>query len=206
MSAAFKTTADSSITSYRVTVRDGCTLVEGAMPMSHAGALMQAAGTDAVVSPQLAQLTHCTFAWGPRVDVDKLVDHLVAEAQRITANDPPIKRWLEYGERGESSNAMAHSMWTDRPVGWIVSRNVEAYPHDPDDFRRCLLLLDMVPEFVPRLPIMARVNPVWAALVRHWGDISIQFVREAGDAWRTEPKGAPKTYELMKEVIKGATA
>lgn len=194
----------SAIDRYTVTVRDGVTYIEGSPPMSHAAALMSTAEGEQFMSTRIAQLTHTTLAWGTREALDAAEASLVAERKRIHANEPPIKQWLAYGERGQSSDAMAHALWADRPRGWIVSHEPTAYPSDPDDLRRCLLLLDMVPELVPRMPLMAEVSPEWAALVGQWAAITAQFHFEAGPDWRTEPKDAPRTFKIMSTVIEGA--
>jgi hypothetical protein len=42
------------------------------------------------------------------------------------------------------------------------------HPHDPDDFRRCYLLLKTVPEWKDKLHLMKQVSPVWSNIIDNW--------------------------------------
>jgi hypothetical protein len=70
--------------------------------------------------------------------------------------------WLQHGERGLSSETMFHTLYYGRPSS---HRN---HPHDPGDFKRCLGLLRMVPEWKDDLNKMRSVSEVWDRLVEHW--------------------------------------
>lgn len=41
-------------------------------------------------------------------------------------------------------------------LGLPMERHHAAYPHDPDDLNRCLLLLNLIPEWAPRIREMAQ--------------------------------------------------
>ena len=105
-----------------------------------------------------------------------------------------VLRWLLSGRVGLSSKAMAAHL-----CGFPCEGD---YPIDPDDFNRCVMLLDAVPEARALLPKMAEVNRYWAALVSRWDEIEAAF--------RDERRGpgvfysAPKTYKLMTEIINKA--
>lgn len=107
---------------------------------------------------------------------------------------PALIKWLANGERGISSNfIVAHLTGID--TGERDGRF--AYPHDPDDLRRCLMLLDQVPELVPLFENMRKASPVWDRLVTAWPELVALFTAEAphwrkGGWWR-----APKTYAEM---------
>lgn len=53
-------------------------------------------------------------------------------------------------------------------LGLSMERHHAAYPHDPDDLNRCLLLLNLIPEWAPRIREMAQHSQEWAALVSSW--------------------------------------
>lgn len=74
-------------------------------------------------------------------------------------------RWAGEGDVGISSKAIMRMMTGNEQRDWYC------YPLDPQDFARCLALLDMIPEWRPRLGEMAKVGPEWAALVEHWDEI-----------------------------------
>jgi hypothetical protein len=78
-----------------------------------------------------------------------------------------------------------------------------SHPHDPDDLDHCLRLLSEVPELRERLPKMASVSPEWAALIARWEEVERSHLEEVGLGW-TKAKSAPKTYDLMREVIDSA--
>jgi len=100
-------------------------------------------------------------------------------------------RWLLTGCVGASSKAMAAHL-----CGFPCAGD---WPSDPDDFARCLMLLDAVPEARAELHRMAEVNRYWAALVARWDEIETTFRSET-----ITPRvwfAAPKTLRLMREVL-----
>lgn len=102
--------------------------------------------------------------------------------------------WREDGDVGLSSKAIyCHMMGQDDPDDYN-------HPLDPADLNRCLLLLDLIPEWKPRIGEMARYGQWWKDLVKHWDEISARFIDEAGLGW-SKAKRAPKTYALMKKVM-----
>ncbi len=107
--------------------------------------------------------------------------------------------WLKHGERGASSEAIFGKM-----TGISVGQNhgFRNNPADPSDFRRCEMLLRVVPEFRDRLPEMSSVSPVWAKLVEHWAEIVELMNSEVPGVFdNTWVRGkASKTYELMNSL------
>ena len=95
-----------------------------------------------------------------------------------------ITMWLAVGERGLSSEAIALAT-----LG----------------LRRCLLLLEKVPETREHgLLVLAERCPKWAALVKVWNRLSETLRSETGE--NLPPRGsAPKTYALMEEALDSAT-
>ena len=105
--------------------------------------------------------------------------------------------WLLTGEVGVSSKAIATIM-----AGLPVDDKFGTTPSDPDDFKRCLKLVNSIPEIRTRLNEMAQVSERWGKLVARWDEIESQFMAEVPE-W-LEGKGfwnsAPKTYKLMKDI------
>jgi len=104
-----------------------------------------------------------------------------------------VLEWLFTGQVGASSKAMAAAA-----CGLPSSRS---YPSDPDDLNRCLLLLEKVPAVRDRFTSIAELSDVWARLIDRWEVIERSFLDEVGLNW-TKSNRAPKTYALMKSVIK----
>ena len=107
-----------------------------------------------------------------------------------------ITMWLAVGERGISSEAIALTALGVHPVGHDAS-----WPHDPADLRRCLLLLEAVPETrKDGLLVLAERCPRWAALVKVWDRLAETLRSEIGET--LSPRGsAPRTYALMREAL-----
>lgn len=106
-------------------------------------------------------------------------------------------KWIVDGRVGQSSKAIwSHMMG----VAGAGDRFGVRYPLDPDDLNRCLLLLDLIPEWAPRMAEMAKYNTQWAGLAKNWGEIAECFLNEVGLNW-CKAKSAPKTYAMMKRAM-----
>jgi hypothetical protein len=103
-----------------------------------------------------------------------------------------VLSWIATGRVGASSQAMAMAACGLPSDG--------SYPHDPDDLNRCLLMLEAVPEVRAHFDKIAALGVVWGRLIARWGEIEEAFLDEAGRNW-SKARSAPKTYQLMKEVI-----
>jgi hypothetical protein len=193
--------AGASINEYRVVTRDGCTLVFGSIPVDHLVNITKLAGDGQVMHTTLSQIAGATIAYGPADRCDALAEKLRAERLRANPQVDNLGRWLMVGERGMSSEAIVMNLRPGLAVG--RRRDKLAHPHDPDDLKRCLMLLEDVPELVPDFPRMREVSPVWAALVDHWDELRATFLQEGGATWRKGPWSAPKTYARMRELIEG---
>lgn len=101
-----------------------------------------------------------------------------------------IQWWLSYGEHGISSMTMLKSLRDDKSM--FVS--IESYPHDPDDFRRCYLLLKAIPSFKYKLDRLKQLNPVWSKLVDNWDKLTLMLEEQL------ETNTANGMYEFMKEL------
>jgi len=87
--------------------------------------------------------------------------------------------WLRTGERGISSEAIFSHLTGIRVLNprWEFDG-----PHDFQDFRRCELLLEAVPEFRERFGEMKTVSPYWARLVDEWPNLVREL--DAVPDWR----------------------
>jgi hypothetical protein len=108
-----------------------------------------------------------------------------------------ILHWLATGETGISSEAIAFKM-----AGIADKRTWSTHPGDPDDFKRCLKLVNRIPEIRQRLDEMRSLSTEWNALIEHWKEIEACFMSEVGEWLRDEYsyKGASKTFGLMRKI------
>lgn len=100
--------------------------------------------------------------------------------------------WIVNGQVGMSSRAIyCHMMGLADKRGFCT-------PLDPDDLNRCLLLLDLIPEWKPRMHEMAVHGHEWAGLAMAWDHIERTFLQEVGLDWQ-KGKSAPLAHALMKQ-------
>ena len=95
-----------------------------------------------------------------------------------------IARWMTTGERGISSEAIALTALGGHPTGFDASP-----PWDPSDLRRCLLLLEEVPETREKgMRVLAERSSRWAALLNIWDRLSETLRSEIGE--ELPPRGS----------------
>ena len=112
-----------------------------------------------------------------------------------------ILEWLSNGETGVSSNTIAFKMvGLKYKYGYIGS-----HPGDPSDFKRCLKLINRIPEIRDRLSEMRDVSPEWSTLVDHWKEVENCFMSEV-PGWLTggNKGNAMLTFNLMQKIYSEA--
>ena len=123
--------------------------------------------------------------------------HEAAAALEAALVDVSIARrallWLAGGDSGMSSKAICYHMLGIKSDGSFL-------PLDPSDLGRCLRLLELFPEWKPRMGEMARYSAQWAALVERWDELAEMMADEVGIDW-SKGKGAQRTYAAMKDAI-----
>ena len=106
--------------------------------------------------------------------------------------DQDAIKWLANGERGISSETIFEYLTGVPTTGRFGCDR----PRDPDDFRRCELLLEQVPSLRAKFHLMSFVSPVWANLVLDWDKIKSMILEEAPN-WEGR---ASKAYTYMKSI------
>ncbi len=96
-------------------------------------------------------------------------------------------QWSVGDDTGSSSKAIVAYMTGSKPRDAAHS-----YPSDAGDLGRCLRLLDLIPEWKPRMVQMGELSPQWAALVDHWEELD-RLQRMDG-----------KVYERMTALLRPA--
>ena len=118
-------------------------------------------------------------------------------------NLPIINRihwWLDNGERGISSETIFQTL-----SGRVIrKKNSQAlkhqdkgcHPHDPDDFKRCYMLLKAIPEWKDDLYKLKDLSKEWNNLVDNW-DVLTDMLEE-----QLSSKQNNGMYELMEKLTK----
>ena len=109
-----------------------------------------------------------------------------------------LSDWLAYGERGLSSNAIAFVALGHEPKGQLLK-----HPFDVADLRRCLILLEKVPECREAVGVLAKASPQWAMLWGIWDALASNLREEIG-ADLPAMGMAPKTYGMMRAALRKA--
>lgn len=97
--------------------------------------------------------------------------------------------WLKSGERGVSSETMF-----ERLSGRGLGLGYKCHPLDPNDFRRCYLLLKLIPEWKYNLDRLRDLGFEWAQLVNNWDKLTEMLEEQLSTK---KPNGM---YEFMKEL------
>lgn len=108
--------------------------------------------------------------------------------RRKKATKNKLLDWLENGEIGESSKDIAKYM--------MEGAHIKNYPHDYDDLRRCILLLDRFPEWKERMPEMAKFSG-WEKIGPQWMEIEAAIFADDPEA-----KRITKSAEMLKKLFK----
>ena len=118
-----------------------------------------------------------------------------ATAESTSSTDYQVKKWLETGRRGSSSETIVSKLCPH-----LLQRDESdwSHPYDPSDFKRCHLLLEAAPELRKRLTEMGQVSPEWAKLAEKWDDLAALYEEEKSLT------SAPKLYAEMKNILNAA--
>lgn len=97
--------------------------------------------------------------------------------------------WLLFSDNtGVSSKTIGSTIILGRPY------EKPGFPFDPADLRRCVGLLDAIPELRDHMDKVAKLNPVWAVMVKNWDALEQSLRNEM----KREDGKAPVTYAAMR--------
>lgn len=104
--------------------------------------------------------------------------------------------WAENGEHGTSSVTIFRTLRPENLSDFEQFSRYQqsnAHPHDPDDFRRCYLLLKAIPEWRERIGEMAKVSKVWGSLAESWNFLETLLEEQLAG-------GKNDMYKLMQNI------
>lgn len=165
-----------------------CVMINGGMRCLHCGDLHQ-------IPYPIATTAMCTmldsFALRHATCKNKWTPPVHNPAWSITER---IKWWLSVGEIGMSAATIYNRFMNMHRLFGID----ECHPSDPDDFRRCYLLLRVLPEWRSDLGRkMKPVSIVWSNLVDNWDTLTTMLEKLMAAGPETP---YTEMYELMKKL------
>lgn len=177
------------ITKYQVEHNYGCTVIWGSIPISDLCKFMGDSGDaeEMFVGTDIANRIGATFVVGSRECLDAMRNapdlpvspKRKAQADRARSANYSVGfvEWLMTGDRGMSSNAIAHAI-----TGLIDEDAGVNHPHDSDDFGRCLSVIDALKgdNLTEKeiLKAMFSVSPSWEALALEWKDLKMSYLKD----------------------------
>ncbi|EGT4383752.1 hypothetical protein SMZ82_002374 [Cronobacter malonaticus] len=104
-----------------------------------------------------------------------------------------VLEWQANGEVGISSATLAS-------IALGLKKNIYSNhfgaPHDPADFRRCMLLVEQIPEIRDHFPEVARKVPKFKAILKEW-DSLVELLKHE---MKQHGNRAPETYKRINEL------
>lgn len=101
-----------------------------------------------------------------------------------------VIKWQTKGEVGISSATMAAiALGLNKPFYGSYFRE----PSDPADLRRCMILVDTIPEIRDHFPAIAKKVKTFAPILDNWDKLISLLKKEMASGNR-----APETYAAMK--------
>ena len=124
-----------------------------------------------------AEHTNCLPEWK-----QPLVDQSLSTYEKA-------KWWLENGERGTSSETILSFLCGEllpyKPD--VIASNFYAHPCDPDDFRRCYMLIQTIPEWRKELYKLMVLSTQWHNIIENWDKLcwllEEQLAGKQNDMW-----------------------
>jgi hypothetical protein len=182
--------------SFSVEHVSGCVIVRGPIPIGAMATLLRELNAAAVVSTQLGKRFGATMVAGLAADLDRLAEMAPPMPLRPGAELLPADaiRWLQTGERGDSSEALF-----DATLDGHYAARIEgaAYtPRDVSDFVRCRLLVEQVASVAQNFSFVAQRGVYWRGWVAAWPQLCESLDAEVAD-FRSGSYAAPKTQALI---------
>ena len=186
----------------------GCVMLkpygyEVGLPFQAMDVLTKLLPKKSVIDPDAARITETMIAAGLPHDLEKLKQKYgpgyLEKVRNLYPNlSEQASYWLALGEQGTSSMSLFQEATGVQILP--ASKNKITAPQDPADLKRCLLLIDAIPEARLAVDNLAVKHAKWASLAPIWDDLVAQFENEVPN-WRTAGGKAPITYMMMKEAL-----
>ena len=139
--------------------------------------------------------------------VSKTIDIIATQDTRLTNNGEKLMEtnsdlrwpidiraewWHSYGEKGLSSITIWNCLSGYK--GFEIN-----HPYDPDDFRRCYKLLELIPEWKSELHKLKELSYAWNNLIDNWDKLTEMYEENVKGDW--QDYDTIGMYKFMQELI-----
>jgi hypothetical protein len=112
---------------------------------------------------------------------------------QVKSVEEKARWWISNGRVGQSSRTMWNCL--------IGNKHFEVnHPYDPDDFSRCYILLETVPEWKVDLHKLKTLSPVWSNLVDNWAKLTEMYEENKRTDWKNKKQIG--MYDFMQTLIR----
>lgn len=111
-----------------------------------------------------------------------------------------ILEWFHHGEKCNASEAIALTLIGAEPKVIYWRNGSDCHPVSSDDFRRCYLLMQTLPDasLITRLNALHRT--AWPHIVRAWGTLSTLYEEER------QQDESPRLQAMLNELTQAEAA
>ncbi|EHQ8956977.1 hypothetical protein KI090_003791 [Escherichia coli] len=102
-----------------------------------------------------------------------------------------VLKWQSTGDVGISSATLAS-------IACGLKKNIYGAPHDAADFRRCVALVEQIPEIRDSFDKVAKRVPAFKGILNEWDSLVALLKSEM----KTYGNKAPETYRRIRELRK----
>jgi hypothetical protein len=164
-----------SIAKYTIEKHPHGYIVLGPVPIDDFKAITGLVSKKGVLHPGVANYYDATMALGEKGEMDLWADEI---EESIKLFKPPELRFVSGTKCGRSSNTIVMALTADsaskvkleyRHCGGFIA----SHPSDAGDFARCMVLLELRPDWVPRMNDVGEKYPdtKWPALAAAWPEL-----------------------------------
>ena len=178
---------------YSIKQTDGRIVIHGAVPVDDLEGLLKIWKSHQIdiLATGIASALGANMAICRKDDLAAWEAEIQQDSTRRANGNEEIQ-WLTGTDTGTSSRTIFSVL---AKHGYVERR--PDVPHDPSDFGRCFHLLELFPEWKPRLHEVAERYPAWQPLVREWPTLTELWLEESPTS------SCPKLYDLM-QTLRGA--
>jgi len=174
---------------YTVMENDYGLWVIGPIPIDFFVKLMEAYPEYELLAPNIANKLGASIAVTTKENLGPWTEALSPDPLGV---EPALEERINFWHRSLDKGASSISMWKVLSKVFSGESSEEIYiPYDSADFGRCVRLLDLIPEWKPRLSEVAEISSQWKLIIDNWEELENRY--RAGEKFSIQG-GVPESY------------